>query len=201
MFDAANLQQFDAVCLVSTTGNIFDTEERRKNIIDFVQGGKGIVGIHAATDSNYDWPQYVEMMGGWFDGHPWNAGDTVSMRVEDTKSPLTAGFTEPRFDIKDEIYQFREYSRSKQRVLLGLDMAKTPHRNGMKRADNDYPVSWAKELRPGPRLLLVAGTSRRHLLEPAGAASLSGGHPVRDGRSQSRNSLAAAAASSSGPSY
>jgi type 1 glutamine amidotransferase len=149
MFDGTNLQQFDAVCLVSTTGNIFDTDERRKNIIDFVQGGKGVVGIHAATDSNYDWPQYVEMIGGWFDGHPWNAGDTVSMRVEDTKSPLTAAFTESRFDIKDEIYQFREYSRSKQRVLLGLDMSKTPHRNGMKRADNDYPVSWAKNYGQG----------------------------------------------------
>jgi type 1 glutamine amidotransferase len=100
MFDSANLRQFDAVCLVSTTGNIFDTDERRKNIINFVQSGKGIVGIHAATDSNYDWPQYVEMMGGWFDGHPWNADDTVSIRVEDTKSPLTAGFTEPRLTSK-----------------------------------------------------------------------------------------------------
>ncbi|HEX8236821.1 MAG TPA: ThuA domain-containing protein [Abditibacteriaceae bacterium] len=144
MFDAANLQQFDAVCLVSTTGSIFDTPERRKNIIDFVQGGKGLIGIHAATDSNYDWPQYVEMIGGWFDGHPWTAGDTVSVRVEDTKSPVTAGFTERRFDIKDEIYQFREYSRSKQRVLMGLDMTRTPRRNGMKRADNDYAVSWIK---------------------------------------------------------
>ncbi len=35
------------------------------------EDGKGFVGIHAALDTNYKWPEYGEMIGGWFDQHPW----------------------------------------------------------------------------------------------------------------------------------
>jgi hypothetical protein len=92
IFDGAGLNTYDAVLMLSTTGNIFDTEARRKNITDFVSGGKGLIGIHAATDSNYEWPQFPELMGGWFDGHPWNAGDTVTIRVEDPKARCAITF-------------------------------------------------------------------------------------------------------------
>ena len=143
-FEAKNLQQFDAVCFLSTTGDVLQTATSRQAILNFVRNGGGVVGVHAATDSHNNWPEFGALMGGFFDGHPWNAGDTVTLRVEDRESPLCKHFPQETFTITDEIYQFREYSRQRQRVLLGLELSQTPRRDGMKRTDNDYPVSWIR---------------------------------------------------------
>ena len=51
----------------------------------------GFVGIHAALDANYKWPEYAEMLGGWFDGHPWNTFDAPIV-VEDSNFPATRHF-------------------------------------------------------------------------------------------------------------
>ncbi len=143
MFDAANLGQFDAVCLVSTTGDFLDTPARRQSLLNFVRGGKGLIGIHAATDAFYNWPEFGQMIGGYFSGHPWNANETVGVRIEDKKHPINAAFNGRGFRITDEIYQFKEpYARTRQKVLLSLDMNKTERKGG--RADDDYPVSWIK---------------------------------------------------------
>ena len=52
----------------------FVKAEFRENLINFVKGGKGLVAIHSATDGG--WPEYTEMIGGNFDGHPWGANGT-----------------------------------------------------------------------------------------------------------------------------
>ncbi|MBV9467897.1 MAG: DUF1080 domain-containing protein, partial [Abitibacteriaceae bacterium] len=103
---------------------------------------------HAASDCYKDVPQGAELIGGVFNGHPWN--EQVGITIEDKNSPLTrdlvANAPDGHFDIADEIYQFRTppYDRTKQRVLLALNLARTPHKEGMARPDNDYAVSWIK---------------------------------------------------------
>ncbi len=76
MFTAENLKDFDAVLLNNTTRLKFDDPERRKALLDFVEGGKGLIGIHAACDNFYKWPEGAAMIGGLFSGHPWGAGGT-----------------------------------------------------------------------------------------------------------------------------
>ncbi|MGD8501680.1 MAG: ThuA domain-containing protein, partial [Phycisphaerales bacterium] len=126
VFTKRNLRQFDAVCLNNTTGLKFnpkETPQRCKALMDFVKGGKGIVGIHAATDNFNQWPQGQEMMGGKFTGHPWGGGGTWAIKLDQPDHPLMAAFKGEGFKIKDEIYRTDPplYSRDKQLVLMSLD--------------------------------------------------------------------------------
>lgn len=164
MFEPHVLAQFDAVCLLNTTGELFlppdmqrlaerkraeaeklDTR-LKKSLLDFVNGGQGLIGIHAATDCFYQWPAYGEMMGGYFHGHPWGANDTVTLKIDDPDHPLCTMFGGQPFTITDEIYQIKApYSRDMLRVLLSLDATRTDmNKGGIHRTDGDFAVSWVR---------------------------------------------------------
>ncbi len=147
MFDPENLNRFDAVLLNNTTGLKFADLGQRQALLDFVRGGKGLIGIHASTDNFYEWPEGAELMGGLFDGHPWGAGGTWAVKIDEPDHPLTAAFEGKPFTIKDEIYQFKApYSRERLRVLLRLDLSDENNRSaqGIKREDNDFAISWVR---------------------------------------------------------
>ena len=154
VFASEKLAEFDAVCLNNTTTLKFDpnqTPERCKALMDFVRGGKGIIGIHAATDNFYEkpaWPEGTEMMGGKFTGHPWTSGGTWAIKIDEPNHPLMAAFKGKGFKVKDEIYRTEPplYSRSKQLVLMSLDMNDPNTRNvkGFKETDVDTGISWIK---------------------------------------------------------
>ena len=151
VFTKSNLRQFDAVCLNNTTGLKFDpkeTPDRCEALMDFVKSGKGIVGVHAGTDNFNSWPAGQEMMGGKFTGHPWTAGGTWAFKIDDPDHPLMAAFEGKGFKISDEIYRTDAplYSRSKQRVLMSLDMTDPTTRSarGVKPSDDDTGITWIK---------------------------------------------------------
>jgi type 1 glutamine amidotransferase len=167
-FEPENISAFDAIVFLSTTQDVFSLpepalqamseEERkdaqsraeglRKSFMDFIRSGKGFVGIHAATDTFYNWSEYGEMVGGYFDGHPWTADRQVSIKVEpgQEKHPLVAMFDGKNLEFKEEIYQFKApYDSKKVHMLLRLDPEKTDMKlGGIKRTDNDFGVSWAR---------------------------------------------------------
>ena len=144
MFSPEKLRAFDAVCFMNTTGELFEEPALKRSLLDFVRSGKGVIGIHAATDCFYEWPEYGELMGAYFDGHPWGAGDTVTVKIDEPSHPLCAPFDGKPFEITDEIYQFKApYSREKLRVLLSLDTSKTDmNKAGIHRDDGDFAVTW-----------------------------------------------------------
>jgi len=162
MFEPDKLKGFDAVLMNNTTGELFlpkgkklqdlsgqdraKAKRLRKSLLDFVNNGGGLVGVHAATDCSYRWKEYGEMIGGYFAGHPWNASSTVVLKIDDPDHPINAAFGGKPFKVTDEIYQFREpYSRSKLRVLLSLDTEKTDmNKKGIRRKDGDFAVSWVR---------------------------------------------------------
>ncbi|MEW6074062.1 MAG: ThuA domain-containing protein [Planctomycetota bacterium] len=149
VFAAEKLAEFDAIVLDNTTGTLLAEAERRESLLAFVKGGKGLAGVHAATDCSYDWPEFGEMIGGYFDGHPWN--EQVTIRVEDPGHPINAAFLGRAFAVADEIYQFRSpYSRESLRVLLSLDVNKTDlAKDGIHREDRDFAVSWVRSYGEG----------------------------------------------------
>jgi len=151
MFAPDKLDQFDAVCFNNSTGQLFDDPVLKQSLIDFVKGGKGVVGVHAATDCFYNWAEFGEMLGGYFDGHPWGSGDTVTVKLDDPGHALCGAFKGRGFDVNDEIYQIKSpYSREKLRVLLSLDVEKTDmKKQGIKRTDNDFAVSWVHNFGEG----------------------------------------------------
>jgi type 1 glutamine amidotransferase len=156
---AENLAQYDAIFLTSTTGMFLDeandpsaTTARRKALLDFVRGGKGIAGIHAATDGYHGdapgapssrdggtalWPDYIKLIGGYFKFH-WSYPTQIVVKIEDPASPINAPFMAvnpqtgaraPRpFSIVDEIYTFNEtsWSRDNAHVLTSVDYSKMP---------------------------------------------------------------------------
>ncbi len=138
-----NLNHFDAVVFASTTGELDMDAGQKQDMIAFVrEDGKGFVGIHAALDTNYNWPEYGEMIGGWFDQHPWMTFNAPIV-TEDPDFPAVRHL--PKAFVKyDEIYQPKEWSRSKVNVLLSLDSTKLDYTNNPRihRADHDFPVAW-----------------------------------------------------------
>jgi len=142
------LAQFDAFCSDQCTGSLSDDETVKQGLIDFVKNGKGWVGIHAATDcGGWKFPEYHEMIGGVFAGHPFRR---ISVKLDDPKSPINAAFEGKGFEISDEIYTFHEpYSREKLHILLSIDWQNANIKQGGNRADNDYALSWIRDYGKG----------------------------------------------------
>src|SRR6202795_2604674 len=121
-YNAKNLNDFDAV-LFYTGGELEMNPEQKAALLSFVHDdGKGFIGVHSATITFTDWPEYGEMIGGYFDEHPWGTFDAPII-VEDPAFPGMQQW--PRaFTLKDEIYQMKNFSRNKVRVLMRLDTSK-----------------------------------------------------------------------------
>lgn len=167
-FEQETLKTFDGVCFLSPTMNIFaprpeewktmtdaqkteaSTREARlkDNLMRFIKAGGGYIGIHAATDCNYDWPEYGKMVGGYFDGHPWTANCLVSVKVEPGQEnhPLVAMFEGKNVEFPEEIYQLKDpYNSKSLHMLLRLDTTKTDMTlKGIKRTDGDFGIAWAR---------------------------------------------------------
>lgn len=152
VFEASTLEKYDAICLNNTTGLIF-TDAQKAALMSFIQDGKGLVGIHAATDNFKGWPEASHMIGGTFTGHPWGGGGTWAVKIDDPSHPLMASFTEPGFKINDEIYRTDApyYDRSNQRVLMSLDLSDpaTGDAQGVKESDWDTGLSWVNTFGKG----------------------------------------------------
>jgi len=143
MFDSDKLSQFDAVALNNNCGNPVQDPQRRKNLLEFVAGGGGLVGIHCAA--HIDWPELIEVLGGWSVNHPWNSGSTITLRIEEPSHPLTKMFGGPTYQHTDEIFQFDRYCRDRQRVLISIDTERTDMNvPGIVRKDGDFGLAWIR---------------------------------------------------------
>lgn len=151
-FEPDSLKKYDAVVMLNTTGEIFlnaakDVEREtrlKKSLLDFVSGGKGLIGIHSATDTYHGWREYNDMMGGTFDSHPWGSGTTVRIRNLDAGSPINASFGGDGITLKDEIYKFRKDTANpaERRMLLALDPNGTDMKLDTRDQRSIYPVAW-----------------------------------------------------------
>ena len=143
--NAKNLNYFDVLIFASTTGELEMDPSQKQDMLAFIHDeGKGFVGIHAALDTNYTWPEYGEMIGGWFDQHPWGTFPAPII-TEDSDFPAVRHF--PKAFVKyDEIYQPKAWARDKVNVLLSLDPSKLDYSNNPRihRTDHDFPVAWSK---------------------------------------------------------
>jgi len=209
-YDAAaitpeNLKQYDAIFLSSTTGQFLDdpndkdvTALRKQALLDFVKGGKGLAGVHAATDSYHTsgretpggpataptglWPEFNEMIGGFFKFH-WSYPTLIPVKIDDPKSPLTVMFPPRGYEIVDETYTFAQDSFSRKRVhvltsinyprMSAEDKAKEPA--ATKRTDGDYALSYIQHVGNGRVFYEAHGHDERvYYLRPFVAHMLAG---------------------------
>ena len=156
------LAKLDAIALCNTSGpwitpsdaameRLKDLGDRtaaegalRKGLLDFVANGGGLFAIHFAIGGNAHWPEFRELLGASYDGHPWN--EEVRITLDEPDHPLVVAFGGKGFRLAEEIFQYKEpYARSKVRVLLSLDTTAT--NMGVKwinRKDGDFALAWAK---------------------------------------------------------
>ena len=142
-YNAKNLNDFDAV-LFYTGGTLEMDDEKKADFLSFVRDdGKGFIGVHSATITFTGWPEYGDMIGGYYDEHPWGTFDAPIL-VEDPGFPGMKQWP-PAFVLKDEIYQIKNFSRDKVRVLMRLDANKLDLNNPrVHRTDKDFAVAWIK---------------------------------------------------------
>jgi len=147
-YNAKNLDSFDAV-IFFTGGDPEMDAQQKSDFLSFVHDdGKGFIGIHSAAITFVDWPEYGEMIGGYYDEHPWGTFDAPIL-VEDAGFPGMKQWPSS-FILRDEIYQMRNYSRDKVRVLMRLDPDKIDLKNkNVHRTDRDFAVAWAKSYGKG----------------------------------------------------
>lgn len=103
------LRNYDVI-IFYTTGELPLNEDQKRALLDFVREGKGFVGIHSAIDTFYQWHEYGEMIGGYFNGHPWH--QKVGIIIEDKDHPATRHLGD-YWEVVDEIYQAKDWTREK----------------------------------------------------------------------------------------
>jgi type 1 glutamine amidotransferase len=151
---AENLKGYSAIVFY-TTGELPMSEDQKRAFLSFISDGRGFVGIHSATDTFYKWPEYGKLVGGYFDNHPWHKD--VTIRNEDPAHPATRHLP-TSFTLNDEVYQFRDWSRSSVRVLLSLDPTSVDlAARGVKRTDKDFALAWTNTLGKGRMFYTALG--------------------------------------------
>jgi uncharacterized protein len=160
------LNYFDALVFASTTGELDLSADQKRDMLSFIHDdGKGFVGVHAALDTNYKWPEYGEMIGGWFDQHPWMTFEAPIIN-EDPTFPAVRHFPKA-FSKYDEIYQPKDWSRDKVNVLLSLDATKLDLSNPrVHRTDRDFAVAWAKAYGKGRVFYSTLGHTKESWDDP-----------------------------------
>ncbi len=143
-FTKENLQNYDIV-MFYTTGSLPIEEEDRDYFFKewLPTKGHGFIGFHSATDTYGDYQPYWDMVGGTFDGHPWNSKNTVTISVHDPENPMMKPFGH-EFTITDEIYQYKNWQPEKVRVLMSLDMTRCKPSE-----PRHVPVAWVKSYGEG----------------------------------------------------
>jgi hypothetical protein len=145
-FSTENLERYAAV-MFYTSGELPMSGAQKAALLDFVRAGRGFLGVHSATDTFYDWPDYLDLVGGYFNGHPWH--QAVTIEVVDPGNPLV-GFLGNSLQLDDEIYQISDFDHRGSHVLLRLDPSSVDlGRNDVHRRFYGWPLAWTRSYGQG----------------------------------------------------
>jgi cytochrome c len=157
-FTAPRLATYDAVVFLLTTGDVLDADQETA-FRGFIQGGGGYVGVHAASDTEYDWEWYGRLVGAYFMSHPAVQEGTV--HIEDREHPTTSFLPHPWIRT-DEWYDFRQNPRSRVHVLATLD--ESSYKGG--KMGEDHPIMWCHEFDGGRSWYTAMGHTKESYQEP-----------------------------------
>ncbi|MFE0449316.1 lectin [Streptomyces fungicidicus] len=166
-FTTANLARYRAVAFLSTTGDVLGPAQQTA-FEQYLGAGGGYVGIHAAADTEYDWPFYEGLAGALFQSHP--AIQQATVEVEDRAHDATAhlGGTWQR---TDEWYNYRTNPRTTAHVLASLD--ESSYSGGS--MSGDHPIAWCKDYAGGRAFYTGGGHTEESYADPVFRRHLLGG--------------------------
>jgi uncharacterized protein len=145
--DPKVLAGYDALVL-NSTAHLVMPESAKKALLEYVEGGGGVVGIHAAIDTFKGWPEGAKIVGATFGGHPWGPAGNWQVKLEEPSHPLLRAWAGKGFKMHDEFYELAQpYDRADRRVLMSLDLTDpaTAGVTPLHRTDKDFAVSWIKK--------------------------------------------------------
>jgi type 1 glutamine amidotransferase len=168
-FSDAGLAGYGAVLFLMTTGDVLN-DGQQAALERFIRAGGGYVGVHSASDTEYDWPWYGELVGAYFSAH--SAVVPASLVVEDATQPATQGLPSP-WARTDEWYAFARNPRAQVTVLLSVD--ETSYDPGPGVMGADHPVAWQRTFDGGRSFYTALGHTAESYAEAAFLVHLGGG--------------------------
>ena len=178
LFNFENLQKFEVIIFLSTTGDVLSIEQQNA-FEQYIHNGGGFVGIHAASDTEYDWPWYGKLVGAYFDSHP--EIQTATIQVTDQNHISTKHL--PKFwERTDEWYNYNKNPRGQVHVLATLDESSYSGGN----MDNDHPIAWMHEFHGGRSWYTGGGHTEASYAEPDFLKHILGGILYASGKSSEK---------------
>jgi len=166
VFTKKGLKKYAAVVFLSTTGDVLD-DQQQQAFEKFIRSGKGYVGIHAAADTEYDWPWYNQLVGAYFKSHPKQ--QEASLKIVDAANPATSQLPNP-WKRKDEWYNYKSIQNGLH-VLINLDeKSYTGGENG-----DLHPIAWYHDFDGGRSFYTGLGHTDESYTDPLFLGHLLGG--------------------------
>ena len=166
LFTYGQLKQYDAVIFLSTTGNVLDSAQQQA-FEQFIRSGKGFAGIHAATDTEYDWPWYVGLVGASFESHPKQQTARLYRTDKNHLSTVMLPDTWERFD---EWYNFKNINPATHTLLRIDESSYTGGKNG-----EQHAMAWFHEYDGGRAFYTALGHTDASYSESLFIEHLAGG--------------------------
>lgn len=166
LFTTKNLKSYDVVIFLSTTGNVLDSAQQSA-FEKFIRSGKGFVGIHAATDTEYDWPWYVGLVGASFESHPKQ--QTALLHRIEKSHPSTSSLPD-QWERFDEWYNFKKINPATHTLLKIDESSYTGGKNG-----DNHAVAWYHDYDGGRSFYTALGHTDASFTEPLFLEHLWGG--------------------------
>lgn len=169
LFTDQNLQQYQAVIFSNTTGDVLNNEQQAA-FERYIQAGGGFVGIHSATDTEYNWPWYGELVGGYFGSHPNNSNiRKASIDITDN-THISTKHLPARWERTDEWYNFK-YLYHDIKPLMYLD--ENTYEGGTN--GGNHPIAWYHEYDGGRAFYTANGHTDESYSDPVYLQHLLGG--------------------------
>ena len=175
LFTEENLASYDVIIFLNTTGDVLNEDEQMA-MENFIKRGGGFVGVHSATDTEYDWPWYGKMVGAYFDSHP----KVQKARLEVLTSDHTStAMLDQEWIRTDEWYNFKKMNPAVE-VLINLDESSYEGgKNGVR-----HPFAWCHEYDGGRAFYTLGGHTSESYEEKEFLAHLLGGIIYAGGSNQ-----------------
>ncbi len=167
-FTKENLKQYATIVFMSPTGKAFKDSVNREAFKNYINNGGGFIGVHSATDFEYDWAWYGKLVGGYFLGHPRKNVQEAVLTVVDTKNASTKTLP-TTWKRSDEYYSFKPGSNPADlHVLITLDestLAYATNEERLKMGAN-HPIAWYHDYDGGRAFYTALGHTNETFSDP-----------------------------------
>lgn len=169
VFTESNLKKYRAIVFLNTTGNVLN--DAQQNAFErYIQAGGGYMGIHAATDTEYDWPWYGKLAGGYFASHPGRPNVQKGTMTVVDKSHISTAHMPATFDRTDEFYDIKNFNTD-VKVLVTVD--EKSYKDG--KMGDFHPMAWYHEFDGGRSFYSNWGHTNETFDEPLALQHIWGG--------------------------